>query len=124
MKTINSIDLFIAKMNKENISPAAIDTFIHYYSKLKAGDTGLVAENEIDPVSIHEIDDLESIIPEPEPEIAALLAQVVCIKLNGGLGTTMGLQGPKSLIPVKNELTFLDITCKQLSAFNIKYNVK
>lgn len=124
MKNINSIDLFITKMNKENISPAAIDTFIHYYSKLKAGDTGLVAENEIDPVSLHELDDLESITTESEPEIAALLAQVVCIKLNGGLGTTMGLQGPKSLIPVKNELNFLDITCKQLRAFNTKYNVK
>jgi UTP--glucose-1-phosphate uridylyltransferase len=124
MKNINSIDLFIAKMLKENIPSAAIDTFVHYYSKLKAGDTGLISENEIEPVSLHEFDDLASITTESKPEIVKLLAQVVCIKLNGGLGTTMGLQRPKSLIPVKNELSFLDITCRQLSVFNATYHVK
>lgn len=121
---MTSIDLFIAKMKKENISSAAIDTFVHYYSKLISGDTGLITENKIEPVTIDELDSLDSISTESKSEIATLLTQVVCIKLNGGLGTTMGLQGPKSLIPVKNDLNFLDITCKQLSSFNTRYNVK
>ena len=42
--------------------------------------------------------------------IKALLDKLVVIKLNGGLGTSMGCVGPKSLIPVRNELTFLDLT--------------
>lgn len=42
--------------------------------------------------------------------IKALLDKLVVIKLNGGLGTSMGCVGPKSLISVRNELTFLDLT--------------
>lgn len=42
------------------------------------------------------------------------LAQTVICKLNGGLGTSMGLDGPKSLLPVKDGLTFLDITARQV----------
>lgn len=42
--------------------------------------------------------------------VKALLNKLVVIKLNGGLGTSMGCTGTKSLIPVRNELTFLDLT--------------
>ncbi|HEX5790760.1 MAG TPA: UTP--glucose-1-phosphate uridylyltransferase, partial [Luteolibacter sp.] len=43
----------------------------------------------------------------------ALLAKAVVIKLNGGLGTSMGLQGPKSLLPVRDGVTFLDLMVRQ-----------
>ena len=46
--------------------------------------------------------------------IQSLLAQTVVIKLNGGLGTSMGLQKAKSLLPVKGEDTFLDIIAHQI----------
>lgn len=39
--------------------------------------------------------------------------KVCLIKLNGGLGTTMGCTGPKSLLKVKDDLTFMDITIQQ-----------
>lgn len=42
------------------------------------------------------------------------LNKLVVIKLNGGLGTSMGCTGPKSLISVRNELTFLDLTIQQI----------
>ena len=35
------------------------------------------------------------------------------IKLNGGLGTSMGMTGPKSLVEVKDGLTFLDVAARQ-----------
>jgi UTP--glucose-1-phosphate uridylyltransferase len=41
------------------------------------------------------------------------LSQAVLIKLNGGLGTSMGLEKAKSLLIVKNGLCFLDIIAKQ-----------
>ena len=47
---------------------------------------------------------------------ADLLKQTVLIKLNGGLGTSMGLQKAKSLLPVKDGATFLDIIVKQILA--------
>src|SRR5205807_3313798 len=37
----------------------------------------------------------------------------VIVKLNGGLGTSMGMHGPKSLLPVKDGLTFLDVIARQ-----------
>lgn len=42
------------------------------------------------------------------------LNKLVVIKLNGGLGTSMGCKGPKSVIPVRNDLTFLDLTLQQI----------
>ena len=44
----------------------------------------------------------------------ALLAQTVVLKLNGGLGTSMGLDKAKSLLPVKDGLSFLDLIAKQV----------
>ena len=41
------------------------------------------------------------------------LKQTVRIVLNGGLGTSMGLVGPKSLLNVKGRLTFLQIILRQ-----------
>jgi UDP-N-acetylglucosamine pyrophosphorylase len=38
----------------------------------------------------------------------------VVIKLNGGLGTGMGLQGPKSLLAVRDGVNFLDLMVRQI----------
>ena len=42
------------------------------------------------------------------------LNKLVVVKLNGGLGTSMGCQGPKSTITVRDDLTFLDLAIRQL----------
>ena len=36
------------------------------------------------------------------------------LKLNGGLGTGMGLEKAKSLLPLKGNATFLDFIAKQV----------
>lgn len=51
-----------------------------------------------------------------------LLNKLVVVKLNGGLGTSMGCAGPKSVISVRNGLTFLDLTVQQIETLNRKYN--
>lgn len=43
------------------------------------------------------------------------LPETVVLKLNGGLGTSMGLDKAKSLLPVKGDDCFLDLTAKQVS---------
>lgn len=45
------------------------------------------------------------------------------MKLNGGLGTSMGCKGPKSIISVRNDLTFLDLALQQIEQLNKAYNV-
>lgn len=54
--------------------------------------------------------------------IADSLNKLVVVKLNGGLGTSMGCKGPKSLISVRNENTFLDLTVQQIEHLNKTYN--
>ena len=50
------------------------------------------------------------------------LNKLIVVKLNGGLGTSMGCQGPKSSITVRDGLTFLDLTIRQLEVFINKIN--
>ena len=47
-----------------------------------------------------------------------MLNQLIVVKLNGGLGTSMGCKGPKSFITVRDDLTFLDITIQQIEHLN------
>lgn len=47
-------------------------------------------------------------------DISTALNKLAVVKLNGGLGTSMGCKGPKSLISVRNENTFLDLTVQQI----------
>merc|ERR1711892_207170 len=59
---------------------------------------------------------------EDKEAIRTMLDQLVVIKLNGGLGTSMGCSGPKSVIPVRSDLTFLDLTVQQIEHLNKKYD--
>jgi len=59
---------------------------------------------------------------ENKEAIRLMLDQLVVIKLNGGLGTSMGCSGPKSVIPVRSDLTFLDLTVQQIEYLNKKYD--
>jgi len=50
------------------------------------------------------------------------LANKLCVlKLNGGLGTTMGCVGPKSAIEVREGSSFLDLNVKQIKCLNKNY---
>ena len=61
-------------------------------------------------------------LPEPPPGQARdLLGQLAVIKLNGGLGTSMGLSGPKSLLQVKPGISFLDVIARQVLALRERY---
>ena len=49
-------------------------------------------------------------LPLPDQsDIKSLLEKLVVVKLNGGLGTTMGCEGPKSVIKVGSMTTILPI---------------
>lgn len=64
-------------------------------------------------------------LPEPSgtEDLQKLLSQLAVVKLNGGLGTSMGCTGPKSIIQVRNDQTFLDLNVKQIEHFNETYDV-
>lgn len=61
-------------------------------------------------------------LPKPDKsEEAALLSKLAVLKLNGGLGTSMGCKGPKSVIEVRGDTTFLDLIVQQIEHLNITY---
>jgi UTP--glucose-1-phosphate uridylyltransferase len=99
------------KMRAEGVADVAIDTFEQQLERLRAGETGVLAEADIEPVA--ELPDADE-LPEDEAGARAALDRTVVIKLNGGLGTSMGMTAPKSLLEVKDGLTFLDITVRQI----------
>src|SRR3954453_16083236 len=99
----------VEKMQAEGIPQAAIDTFRHYYEQLERGETGMLPEDTIEP-----LEDVTSFDELPEED--GPLDQAVVLKLNGGLGTSMGMAQAKSLIEAKDGLTFLDVIARQVAS--------
>jgi len=56
-------------------------------------------------------------------ESVAFLNKLAVLKLNGGLGTSMGCVGPKSVIEVRDGMSFLDLSVRQIEHLNETYNV-
>lgn len=112
---------FAEKMRGAGVSSAAIRAFQHNYEGLLAGQTGLIPESEIQPV--RELPTLEALSRELTPD-PRLLSQVVLVKLNGGLGTSMGLERAKSLLLVKDGLTFLDLIARHLLFLRKNYGAR
>ncbi|KAF9230700.1 UTP--glucose-1-phosphate uridylyltransferase [Melanogaster broomeanus] len=56
----------------------------------------------------------------PDPNV---LSKLAVLKVNGGLGTSMGMSGAKSALEVKDGLTFLDLTVKQVEHLNTTQQV-
>ncbi len=109
MKHLSS---FITKMEASNIPKRAVDTFANYYKKVVNGETGLLHNKDIQPVSSDEIADL-NLLRGYAPAGEKALPKTVMIVLNGGLGTSMGLTCAKSLLQVKNGKSFLEIILEQ-----------
>ena len=101
------------KLRAAGADDTAVAAFARQLERVRAGESGLLRECDIEPVS--ELPDAQDL-----PDVAATgaaaeaLGAAVVLKLNGGLGTSMGLSGPKSLLQVKEGMTFLDLIARQV----------
>ena len=113
----NDFRLFYRKMKAARLPDIAIENFKHYYHRLAGGETGMVPETDIDPVET-----LVDIEAQSREELAKtgedIIHKTVIIKLNGGLGTSMGMQKAKCLLRVKDDYSFLDIIVRQARHLN------
>lgn len=106
----DSLDVSLQKLAKDGASVALREAFRHVFARVQAGESGIIAESEIKPVgNLFTLE--EAAVHRATGESA--LKETALIKLNGGLGTGMGLDKAKSLLPVKNGLTFLDLIARQ-----------
>ena len=106
-----------AKMAAAGVATPTIRAFLKAVARVAAGDKGLMPELTIEPVA--NLTALESLSQKID---AGLLNQLAVIKLNGGLGTSMGLDRAKSLLPVKGGDTFLDFIARQILALRQQQN--
>jgi UTP--glucose-1-phosphate uridylyltransferase len=115
--TSKGLRLAREKMHAAGVDDLAIEVFAHYYRQIEHGETGMIAESSIDPLDMDSIDDVEV-----SDEVAAdAIGKTVVIKLNGGLGTSMGMARAKSLLCVRRGLSFLDVIARQVLHLRRQY---
>lgn len=143
----------LAKMQSAGISGAAQDAFARAFDRFIAGESALIAETDIDRIShVTNAADLPRGDPEtggtqtdssetgdpqtdgsqsseantynPHTFNPHTLSNVAVLMLNGGLGTTMGLDTTKSLLEAHAGLNFLEIVIRQLDNLRKRFNVQ
>jgi UTP--glucose-1-phosphate uridylyltransferase len=115
-KSQSSFSIVAEKMRKNGLPDAVIRSFSNYFERVKSGQTGLISESSI--TSVTSLPDAEKLSSDTGLLTSgqAALKQTVVLKLNGGLGTGMGLGRAKSLINIKQGQSFLDIIAQQALA--------
>lgn len=107
---MSNVSLFRKKMETAGVCEPAIKGFERAYNLLSNGTSFDIPESDLNPATeIPDYAEIEAVQPNHD-----LLSETVVIKLNGGLGTGMGLQKAKSLLEVKEQKTFLDLIVKQI----------
>jgi UTP--glucose-1-phosphate uridylyltransferase len=116
---MTNFDAFEKKMRAAGMGDAPVAVFRRNYEALLRNETGMIPEDSIEPSGeLPVAEDLDA------GSGGDLLGQVVIVKLNGGLGTGMGLQGPKSLLAVREGVNFLDLMVRQTLSLREKSGTK
>ncbi len=114
MRGVSSFDAIERKMRGAGLSTAAVEAFRHSVQVLESRQSMEIPEADIVPAK--GVADWAELVDATPAADAELLAQMVLIKLNGGLGTGMGLQKAKSLLEIKTGVTFLDVIVRQVQS--------
>jgi len=107
------------KMRAAGQPEQAIDAFRRAYQRLAGGESAIVRSQDLEPAQ-----EVPELIDLPESDPGEALNDVVAIRLNGGLATTMGLRHPKSLVQAREGKTFLDIIAGQTLALRRRYGIR
>ncbi|MBR7744845.1 UTP--glucose-1-phosphate uridylyltransferase [Phycicoccus sp. BSK3Z-2] len=108
------------KMRAEGVPDLAVRVFAAFHAELSADVSGTIPEATVEPLTeVPALADVE----RTEDEVRDALSRTVVLKLNGGLGTSMGVTGPKSALEVRDGRTFLDVIAEQVLALRQRYDV-
>ncbi len=108
----------LAKMAEAGVDEVAVETFAHYFRLLEHGETGMIPESTIEPVDMERLADVDV----DDETASEAVRHTAVIKLNGGLGTSMGMDRAKSLLCVRRGLSFLDIIARQVLHLRREYD--
>lgn len=109
----------IDKMRAHGMSETAITSFDHLYHSWERNASQWIREADVTPFDSAE--SISEVHSSMDPAFAHdALAHTAFLKLNGGLGTSMGLSKAKSLLPVRlhkgRNMRFIDIILGQVVA--------
>lgn len=113
-KKLEAIALTAKEGNDRDEFNKEIDGIMKLFTRFLRNRTRVIDWAKIKPPPEQMVKLYQQITPCPEDRMQELGKKLVVLKLNGGLGTTMGCTGPKSAIEVRNDLTFLDLTVQQI----------
>lgn len=98
-----------------------LDGFAQLFHRFLQEEGPSVDWERIEKLPENAVRDYSTLQQPSTDQIHMMLDKLVVVKLNGGLGTSMGCHGPKSVIPVRSDLTFLDLTVQQIEHLNKTY---
>ena len=118
----NYVAAVLARAEAGGVHGAELAALRRRVQQLAEPQAGLLPGDVLEPLAdLPRVDEL----PDPPPDQARdVLGRLVVVKLNGGLGTSMGLSGPKSLLPVKPGTSFLDVLATQVLALRERHAVR
>jgi UTP--glucose-1-phosphate uridylyltransferase len=116
------LEATLAKAESAGAHPTELAALRRRLEQLEAPSAGSLPGPELEPLpDLPRLEDL----PEPsESEARDVLDRLVVVKLNGGLGTSMGLSGPKSLLQVKPGASFLDVFTRQVLSLRQQHGAR
>lgn len=122
MNTPGYVAAVVAKAEADGVHGAELTALRRRLRQLGEQQAGLLPGEVLEPVAgLPRLDEL----PGPSPGQARdVLDQLAIVKLNGGLGTSMGLSGPKSLLDVKPGANFLDVLARQVLALRERHSAR
>ncbi|MBG0789723.1 MAG: UTP--glucose-1-phosphate uridylyltransferase [Desulfovibrionaceae bacterium] len=112
---------FAQKMAMDGTPAIVINGFKEQMRRFFEGGQAFLGERDISPVMDGEIPEIGETEAYRDAGYAAL-PRTAIIKLNGGLGTSMGLEGPKSFLPVREGRTFLDLILSQVKSMREEFD--
>ena len=122
MDTPGYVAAVVAKAEAGGIHGPELAALRRRLRQLGEEGAGLLPSEVLEP-----LEDLPRLDELPEPsrgQARDVLDGLVIVKLNGGLGTSMGLSGPKSLLEVKPGVSFLDVLARQVLALRKRHNAR
>lgn len=116
------VDAALSKAEAGGAQPADLAALRRRLQQLQEPSAGQLPSDQLEPLT--DVPLLED-LPEPSPDEArSVLDRLAVLKVNGGLGTSMGLSGPKSLLEVKDGESFLDVFSRQVVSLRDRYRAQ
>lgn len=125
--SVEGLNQAVEKMRAHGMNEVSIASFSRLYHSWESDASGWIKESDVAPLTdIQNIQDVMGAIDRCQATDA--LAHTAFLKLNGGLGTSMGLSQAKSLLPVRvhkgRKLRFLDIILGQVMSARKRLGIR